>query len=332
MISEQWATSLAARLRPALEAAMVAVVAGRPADDIAGIGIVTDPDAVGVEALANTTTNEAASVSRSPRTPIDERWNVGNWDLAAAGSDPLDDVRKELEAVGASLEPGGYGELRGIVWTSIASALAASAEEGFFDQWSGAIRVFQPLDSSAGHHNLYRWNAAINPTSADPDLRYFFQVGDPSDHPLPHLSTDADRSPSLEVLLAALGHPVTSPEFRLVAGPFADELVQETYDDGDTYLSAEADGIAFLFREGTARAIFLFAQPEHNTRPYAGFDALLDGVSGAPIPEEAHRVFGAPLVASQASHLFTVHDRYVTLDVTDGATTLVTLLHDNPLE
>lgn len=167
---------------------MLLAAGALPDRDVAGIGIATDADATSVVALANSRTNLDRMVADEPEFALDSRWHVGEWDLDvahAAGPDPLEPVRQELEqaksaATGTPLSGssvGGIQEFRHAVWGALAEALAASAADGFFDRWPDAARVFMPLDGDVDEEQLAAWSAPLNDAAVVAELRRFLQLG-----------------------------------------------------------------------------------------------------------------------------------------------------------
>ncbi|MFA4840329.1 MAG: DUF4303 domain-containing protein [Agrococcus sp.] len=180
-----WQADLAERIRPELEAAMLAAAGDRPTGEIAGIGVSTDADATSVVAFANSRGNLDRMVAEEPEFALDSKWHIGEWDLDATGTaDPLEPVRRELEQAkpngagsqlaGAAVE--GMQEFRLAVWDAIAHAMAVSAAEGFFDRWPDAAKVFMPLDADVDEEQLAAWSAPLNDARSVEELRTFLQL------------------------------------------------------------------------------------------------------------------------------------------------------------
>jgi hypothetical protein len=188
MIAElaAWQADLAERIRPQLEAAMLAAAGARPDGEIAGVGVSTDADATSVVAYANSRAHLDRMVAEEPEYALDSKWHIGEWDLDAAGAspDPLEPVRHELEqskptAAGSQLEGfavGGMQEFRHAIWSAIAQAMAAAAAEGFFDRWPAAAKVFMPLDADVDEEQIAAWSAPLNDAPSVLELRTFLQL------------------------------------------------------------------------------------------------------------------------------------------------------------
>lgn len=327
MMSEDWRGGLAARLKPALEAAIVAAVGEHPDTDIVGVGITTDDDARYVDAFAQTRANLDALVERWPDASIDVRWSIGDWDLDVPAPDPLEPITTELTAVAEATSDRGYPAYRRTVWESIASALASSAADGFFDRWPTAAKVFLPLDSSVSDRRLFAWNAALNDEAAVAELRYFFQVDDAledsirEDDDEVEVEVDDQSPPTLGELLAALGTPISSPEFLRIATPFADALVDERDDDGTGFVRAPSAGIAFLFGGATLREVTLFGEAGDGFRAYDGFDELVAGLVSPLRPGDAIAHFGEPMAVDGHLQVFAVDRKFLTVESDPGGGT-----------
>ncbi|WP_405218986.1 DUF4303 domain-containing protein [Agrococcus sp. Ld7] len=183
-----WSEQFSDDVKPVLEAALLAVVAARPADDVAGIGIATDADAGSIVAFANSRANLERMVAEDPEFALDSKWHIGEWDLDLAGSDsadPLASVREQLAQAKLEVAPeapqvgfgvAGMQEFRFAVWGAIARAMAASAREGFFDAWPAAAKVFMPLDADVDEVQLAAWSSPLNDDAGVAELRAFLQL------------------------------------------------------------------------------------------------------------------------------------------------------------
>lgn len=184
---ESWSAELNERIGTALEQAITVVTSRLPADDIAGVGIATDADAVSIVAFANSRENLDSMIAEEPEYAIDSRWHLGEWDMDATqvdADDPLEPVRAEAERARAlvSAPDGGAAgsqqltEFRLAVWNAISQAMAKSVAAGFFDQWPHAKRVFLPLDADVSEEQIADWNAELNPPEDVAEFREFLQL------------------------------------------------------------------------------------------------------------------------------------------------------------
>ena len=169
---DDWSRDLAARTTPRFRAAIEALLTGRPAAEIVGIGVYTDADAAAVVVAANTRDNLEARIEQTPAYPRYFRWSPGEWDLLSfeqlpGGADGLQPLSDEIERFAEAVEDGELGDaatsdVREAAWRAMAAALAELRSEGFFDRWPDAVVVLDAMDAAITNDQRRAWIRAVN--------------------------------------------------------------------------------------------------------------------------------------------------------------------------
>lgn len=147
----------------------IEMTAEYPGHDIAGVGAFTDADASSIVFMAHTRADEDGKIEQAPEYACDAVWNMAEWDLSYPGGSSAEaTANRAIEA----LDVRDIIAHRELVWNSAVGAMAELFEQGFFDRWPDAVRVFGVADGICESLE-FDWNSRWNRAERLPQLREF---------------------------------------------------------------------------------------------------------------------------------------------------------------
>lgn len=159
----RWGERLVATAAPLIRAELLDTVRDTPPEHVVALGVYTDVDASSVVAVACTRTHLETLQAEDPDFSAYYRWSTQEWDLGAGdGPSPLDPVSDELRRTGDRVPEEAFWAFKMTAWSSLVDAMGTLRDEGFFDAWSEAVRVFAAVEAGIEPEVELRWIARLN--------------------------------------------------------------------------------------------------------------------------------------------------------------------------
>lgn len=166
-----------------------ALIEGIAPDDIIGFGVFSDVDGADITAAVNTKQDLAANLERYSDPSYSEdlppefswerylRWAIGEWPRNSLEHSPeaAEQMREIWDTIAKLREQAPANDRQ--YWPSIQYeaawiAMGYAVEDGWFDKWPQAVRVFAVMDDDEDMDTRIRWLGDLNHERRDEVEQY----------------------------------------------------------------------------------------------------------------------------------------------------------------